>query len=70
MLSLLADNFIDFKIYEVHYDFNLLHDNRYIIRAVKKVVVRIHLTDCIQSSYPTLIRYVSVYTHSIMVVNA
>jgi len=36
MLSLLADNFIDFKIYEVNYDFNLLHDNWYIITSGQK----------------------------------
>jgi hypothetical protein len=36
MLPRLADNFIDFKIYEVNYDFNLLHDNWYIITSSQK----------------------------------
>jgi hypothetical protein len=36
MLSLLADNFTDFNIYEVNYDFNLLHDNWDIITSSQK----------------------------------
>jgi hypothetical protein len=36
MLSLLADRFIDFNIYEANYDFNLLHDNWYITTNSQK----------------------------------